>query len=109
MIKEICIVGAGYMAQQYAKVLSAQNKAYIVVGRGNKSAETFEIATGIRVVRGGIEVFLRDNQPPKSAIVAVCPSLLSEVTKELITAGVKNILVEKPGCRTLWIKCLYSI
>ena len=39
----ILLVGAGYMAQNHAKVLSALGKEYIVVGRGEETAQKFGI------------------------------------------------------------------
>ena len=42
----ILLVGAGPMAQDYAKVLKALDKAYTVIGRSEASAQEFYDATG---------------------------------------------------------------
>ena len=45
----ILLVGAGYMAKEYAKVLLAQKKKFIVVGRGEESAKKFKEEIGIDI------------------------------------------------------------
>ncbi len=97
MNKTIWIIGAGNMSQHYSKVLNSLNYEYTVIGRGEKSAKEFEKTTGIDVVRGGVEDYIRNNDIPDFAIVAVYPNMLSTVTECLVVSGVKRILVEKPG------------
>ena len=98
---EVLLVGAGYMAAEYAKVLRALGRRFIVVGRGEKSAEKFEQETGVSVHRGGLNKFLAENDTlPSYAIVAVTELLLSQSATELLRRGVKNILLEKPGAIT---------
>lgn len=100
--KTILLVGAGYMAVEYVKVLKSIKIPVIVVGRGKKSARQFENETGIPVIPGGIKKWLASEKtyPPK-AIVAVTENELGKVTRELIKKGVKSILVEKPGGLTV--------
>ena len=94
----ILLVGAGYMAVEYAKVLEATKLPFIAVGRGEASAGTFKNSTGIDVVTGGIEKWLKTARSiPKTAIVAVSVTELGSVTKSLISHGIRSILVEKPG------------
>jgi len=98
MSRHIWLVGAGSMAIDYIKVLKALNVSFNVIGRGMKSANECESKTGSKVIVGGLARCLCDcEQPPSSAIVAVNVEELANVTKTLLRAGVKKILVEKPG------------
>ena len=91
------LVGASTMAQDYAQVLKSLKFNFIVIGRGEKSALTFESKTGISVITGGLENALQSSPPPKIAIVAVGVTQLKKTTIKLLDAGTKRILLEKPG------------
>lgn len=95
----IVIVGAGYMAKEYAKVLKAQNRNFIVVGRGEESARKFTEETGVEVITGGIEKYIDEyqNDHPTTGIVAVRSLMLKETAELMIQNGFKRLLVEKPG------------
>jgi len=94
----IWLVGAGYMAKEYAKVLKVLGREFIVIGRGKKTAADFEKALQVPVVAGGIENYLLSSKvPPKHAIVTVDAPYLYGVTRKLLDFGVLNLLVEKPG------------
>lgn len=93
----VWLVGAGYMAKEYAKVLNELVIYYEVIGRGEKSAKDFEKITNHNVIKGGLEKQLKDSRPPDQAIVAVGVDNLYMVASELIRSGVKRILLEKPG------------
>lgn len=97
---DVLLVGAGYMATEYAKVLKDLNRNFIVVGRGEQSAQIFEQKViGSRVQRGGLNKFLsmNDDLLPSYAIVAVNVEQLTSICISLLKNGVKNILLEKPG------------
>lgn len=99
-MENIWIIGAGTIAKEYAKVLSALNKEYIVIGRGEESAEKFENETKHPVVRGGLASFLDsipDQSLPSHVIVAVDVTQLADTTALLIKRNISYILVEKPG------------
>lgn len=98
MNDEVWIVGSGQMGVDYARVLEGQELNYLVIGRGETSARSFEDKTGAKVIRGGLEGFLK-TQPtlPRAAIVCVCVEQLSLVACKLLDYGVSKILVEKPG------------
>lgn len=97
-ISPILLVGAGPMAEEYAKVLLNLNKEFIVVGRSKESAERFKKNVGVKVITGGIDKFLEKNKKiPSIAIVAVSEELLGKTTINLLKKGVKLILVEKPA------------
>ena len=98
MNKNIWLIGAGQMAVDYHKVLNDLKVPYMVVGRGESSAKSFSIKTGIKPFVGGLKTFLSKN--PKQcthAIVAVGVEKLAETTFQLLRYGIKNILVEKPA------------
>ena len=98
MIEKLILIGAGGMSVDYAKVLKAQQQTFDVICRSKKSAEIFFKKTGIRCHTGGIEKFLDGtNRVPSHAIVSVGVEMLFEVSLTLLNAGVKNLLVEKPG------------
>ena len=85
------------MAQDYASVLKALDSPFKVIGRGEDSAREFESAMGIPVQTGGIEKALQNESPPETVIVAVGVEQLASVTTQLLQAGTKRILLEKPG------------
>ena len=94
----IWLIGAGGMSVDYVKVLKAQNQEFSVIGRSEKSAQSFEEKTGEPVVVGGLDSFLQSKpELPDSAIVSVGLEQLFESTMQLLDYGVKHILVEKPG------------
>jgi len=94
----IWLIGSGGMSVDYVKVLKAQNKKFVVIGRGHTSAAKFENDTGHEVVTGGLESFLKTNpEKPTAVIVSVGVEQLYSSAMQLLEYGVKHILVEKPG------------
>jgi len=93
----IWLIGAGVMAQDYAQVLQGLELPFEVIGRGADSAAEFEKVTGKRVRIGGLADALNASKAPEKAIVAVGVEQLAPTTAELIRAGVKRIMVEKPA------------
>jgi predicted dehydrogenase len=91
------LIGAGSMARDYAFVLQGLHQTFEVVGRSAGSAEKFEAETGLPVKLGGVESALVGSKVPEQAIVAVGVEHLAEVASELIKAGTRQILIEKPG------------
>lgn len=91
------LIGAGPMAQDYAKVLAALESSFVVIGRSEPSAFAFEEITGQAVYRGGLEGALENKEAPEVAIVAVGVEQLARITEALIKAGTQRILIEKPG------------
>jgi len=94
----IVLVGSGLMAQAYAKVLTTQGREFCVIGRGAESAAKFRDATGVAVSTGGLDRWLDDHgAAPQTAIVAVNHAYLAEVSVQLLQAGTRRLLIEKPG------------
>ena len=94
----IWIIGAGGIAIEYTKVLKALNKEFITIGRGHNSAASYNEATGIKPIEGGLDAFIETRpEIPEYAIIAVNVEFLAETTISLMKCGVKNIFCEKPG------------
>lgn len=98
MRNEVWLIGAGGMAIDYAKVLTALDASCTVIGRGSTSADAFRSATGKDVVAGGLASYISTKPGiPTHAIVATGVEALFETSIQLLDHGIKNLLVEKPG------------
>ena len=97
MQMSLWLVGAGSMAQEYAKVLNGLGQEFEVIGRNAASAKQFELATGHSVRQGGVGNALAASDAPAQAIVAVSVEQLANVAINLIEAGTRRVLLEKPG------------
>ena len=95
--QSIWLIGAGSMAQDYARVLQSLKQPFEIIGRGQHSAIAFKKATGLDVRTGGLRANLKIDQSPETAIVAVGVQQLANITEDLINSGTKKILLEKPG------------
>jgi predicted dehydrogenase len=94
----VWLVGAGGMALEYHKVLRALDCRATIIGRGEESSRKFEVQSAHPVVSGGLEAFLLSNPSvADAAIVAVGVEALAPTTIRLLQAGVRRILLEKPG------------
>jgi predicted dehydrogenase len=94
---KVLIVGAGIIAEEYIKVLLAQDKTPVVITRGEEKARKIKrIYPEIEVKSGGLENVIIDFDLPRYAIIATPVENLASCTKLLIKAGCENILVEKP-------------
>ncbi len=95
--QHVMLFGAGPMAQAYAKVLDAQKVPFTVFGRGEASARSLSETIGHQVLTLPFEDALGTLPSASKAIVAVSNDQLHAMTTRLLNAGVKEILVEKPG------------
>jgi predicted dehydrogenase len=94
----ISLIGCGPMGLSYYQLLDAMKVPFTVHGRGKESADWFEGKTGHRPMTGDLKSQLASlGKVPDYAIVAVSVDTLAPVTAELLEAGVKRILVEKPA------------
>ncbi len=100
---KVLLVGAGPMAIDYFKVFNEIGVEFDVIGRSEKSAVQFEEKTGVKVITGGLSLFLDQVKSFDYAAVIVATGVeaLYENTKVLLEFGVKRILVEKPGAINL--------
>ena len=97
----LTIIGAGPMAEEYAKILKSMDVPFEVVGRGEASCKKFEETTGHKAIPGGFEKWLAQvKEVPSRAIVAVSEENLGSVVQQLLTKNCASILVEKPGGAT---------
>ena len=110
-MNKMWLIGAGVMARNYANFLRSLDVLYDAIGRSDYSASQFETATGEPVVRGGLGKYLASGaKAPDQAIVCVGVESLASATKQLLSAGVRNILVEKPaGLSPMEIKELNNL
>ena len=97
MTNPLWLIGAGPMAKAYAKVLDTQKIPFQVICRSATSAELFCQSTGCQVFSGGLTKALRELPNPNIAIVAVSVDQFHSVALQLMAAGCKHILLEKPG------------
>lgn len=97
--EDILLVGAGPMAVEYTKVLLALGLRPVVVGRGEASARKFQEAMGVPAATGSLRQWLATNAQalPRRAIVANAEKWIGESARDLMAAGVKQVLLEKPG------------
>lgn len=98
MSKKVLLIGPGYMGREYCKVLLAQGYDPVVIGRGKESASRFTEETGVCVEWLDLQLALKEiGEMPEYAIVASIEESQADNTVTLVKAGVKNILLEKPG------------
>jgi len=94
---KVLLIGTGYMAREYAKVLQGLKLPFDVVGRGKeKSLEFKALYKDVPVFEGGLEHFKPTGQYTHG-IVSSNVDYLATHTRRLIDLGIKNILLEKPG------------
>lgn len=102
---KVLLIGSGYMAKEYAKVLESLKISYTVIGRSQEGCNLFkESYPNAEVLAGGIESF---DQFQKYTHAIVCSNVnyLAEHTLVLLKNGITNVLVEKPaGLNELEIK-----
>lgn len=112
-MKKIWLIGAGPMAEAYYNVLAELKQDVTIIGRSKATAEKLSKKINKLVIEGGLSKFIKHNynqEVPDIAIVAVGVESLAATCCELISHGVKKILVEKPaGINTVEIKNLNNI
>lgn len=96
---KVLLVGASQISLDYFKVLQVLDCDVTVVTRGQEKADAFAAKTGITPISGGIENFLAEHKVADftAVFVAVGVEQLAAVGGQLISAGAKNILLEKPA------------
>lgn len=98
MTGRVLLVGVGFMGRSYGAVLRELRSDVIAVGRSTAGIEEFERVTGIEAHPGGVSQWLqRADALPDSAIVCVGNDEVTETCHSLLSAGVRRLLIEKPG------------
>jgi len=98
---EVLIVGAGWMAGQYAEALKKLGvRRFGMVCRSEATAGRCRERYGIEAVPGGFERGLRQLGGFDLTIVALPIHELVTAAEAAIECGHRNILVEKPGALT---------
>jgi predicted dehydrogenase len=107
-MKEICIVGSGYMASEHARAAKTLGyESIYVVGRTLDSFKSHiksdhDLSSVFQVV-GGVDAWLT-SEHFKTTMVhinAVSVEALASTSLQLIDAGVQRILLEKPGALSI--------
>jgi len=94
----VVLFGVGKMGIEYAKVLQGLGVEFTVVGRSKAGVERFFQQTGVKAIVGGFSAWAKEGKCGiKNAIIAVNVEELADTAISLMQAGVKNVLLEKPG------------
>lgn len=99
MDKHILIVGAGDIASAYAAVLADLELPYEVCCVSEASARGFAARHNVPCHAGGLEAFCASGAADRfsHAILALPIPTLPAATKQLLAAGVEQLLIEKPA------------
>jgi predicted dehydrogenase len=95
-MSKILLLGTGYMAEEYSKVLQDMSYEFEVVGNTKLGCDRFFQRTGIQAKPGSTSK-IKDASGFKFAINAASSDQLFYTNKFLIDKGIENILSEKPG------------
>jgi predicted dehydrogenase len=97
-MKKNILIGCGPMAREYYKVLKSFDVTIDVIGRGKTSADQFESETGHAVKSLDIDAYCEnESTTADTAIISVTVENLAAISIKLLNAGMKKILIEKPG------------
>lgn len=94
------LIGAGYMAEEYIKVLQNNPESEIIlIGRSEDKVNNLVSKYNIIGYAGGIENWINSSNfiTINFAIVTTNIDFLFTSTKLLLQNGIQNILIEKPG------------
>ena len=99
----VLLIGSGFMAREYLKVLASLGNEVIIVGRSEEKIRALKSDyPNFEYFSGGLENFLEQHSDiPEFAINAASINQLRSTSILLMDAGVKYILLEKPGDLTL--------
>ena len=97
-MKDIWVIGTGPMAREHVRSLyGSHSDRLLVIGRNETAALDLQTSMGQTATSSGIAHAISELSLPDFAIVATSIDSLASLTLQLIRAGVKRILVEKPG------------
>ncbi len=100
---KVLLVGTGYMAREYLKVLVSLENEVVIVGRNKEKIQALQKDySQFKYFSGGLDKFLEHNlELPQFAINATSINQLKITSLQLLEAGIKYLLLEKPGDITL--------
>ncbi len=93
----IWLIGAGPMAALHAAVLESMQVDVTVVATSATRAQPLAEKHSMRAYTHGLERALEDLPLPDAAVVALPVDKLAVAAEKLAAAGVRKILLEKPG------------
>ena len=98
-MQKVLLIGAGYMASEYLKVLKYLNCDVTIVSRseGKITLLKKDFPNYIYYTKGIDDYLSNVTELPDFVINTVNVSSLKDVSLALLKAGVKNLLIEKPG------------
>ena len=102
--ENIWLIGTGYMAGEYSKILKNMGLKFSVVARSEESATKFKLMHNIEsIYGGGIQTALSKatKMLPKFVIVSTSHSSLFDISKLLIRNKIENVLIEKPAALSI--------
>jgi len=96
---KVWLIGAGPMAIAYASVQKSMGINPTGIGQGENSAEKLTGETGIPVVTGGLDLFLKENTPDNETSIIITTGTETLLTSILDFKNLSfaKILVEKPA------------
>lgn len=99
----VLLIGGGFMAREYLKVLACLGNEVIIVGRSDEKIQALKRDyPNFEYFSGGLNKFLEQHSDiPEFAINAASINQLRSTSILLMDAGVKYIMLEKPGELTL--------
>jgi predicted dehydrogenase len=97
------LVGSGFMAREYLKVLDSLGTNATIVGRGTENVESLRIDfPKFKYFSGGVERFLEGNDVIFDCAINTCSiNQLQATTLLLMNSNIRNILIEKPGALSI--------
>lgn len=96
--KSVLIIGAGYIAKEYAIALSKLKiRDVVILGKSEKNLQKFKQFSNFEIIAGGYEANLSKMSKKDLVIIATPIQELVKTTKKVIENGHKVILIEKPG------------
>ena len=98
--KNVLIVGAGFMANEYLKTLQILSVNYDLVGNRKKNVKNLEKKFKKTFYFGGIENF-KSEKFYSHCVICVNEDKILKSIISVLNKGIKNILVEKPGGNSL--------
>ena len=96
--KSVLIIGAGYIANQYAIALSnLKIKDVTILGKTKENLQKFKEFPNFEIIDGGYERNLSKIKKKDLVIIAIPIEELTNTAKKVIENGHSRILIEKPG------------